>query len=376
MKGTFIPEKGLVVAADGSQYPASCVPNVRRFFERKPEEAAKAKYLICWPRTSDTGRQVHLYVAKVPTDPEKQAALKREAGRFRVSGLVTNQRSRLNKVVVRVVRSFAVPKNRRKWTQFANHLVFLSGRAAPAAHFLNKHATFVCQLEGQKLQIRSIESSVEPEVEVLKAGGLNLPWPFLAGRKHVDLLCEFNKVGPGPFPQREDCRDRLDLRLRQFDLLIKARAGMDSPEEVVITDRIEKIRDRVRAFTRRMGDTELETLLEETGLSVALSKLNLEEPGAPPPVSSVAPTKSKAMPIATPTAAPALTKTLQSVDTMLRKGSPDALMAMAPGMNLKRVKASVSALMGTDGWWDSLAEEEQEKAQRASYQVRKALKLR
>ena len=49
---------------------------------------------------------------------------------------------------------------------------------------------------------------------------------------------------------------------------------------------------------------------------------------------------------------------------------------MAPKMNSKKVKAAITALMTKDGWWDSLSDEEKARAQKGSYQVRKALKQR
>lgn len=366
-----MPERDVVVAKDGTVYPASCHPGVRRFFERRPEDAAKARYLICWPRTSCKGDQVHLTVTSAPIAPERQASLKREAGRFRVSGVITNQRSRKNRVIVRVIRNEPVPRARRHEAQFKNHLLFLSGRAAPFANFLNKHTTFTCELKGPQLLIRGIESAQELETIALEAGGLKFPWPFQTTRQHIDLFCHLNLKEQPPFLVPHDARDRLQLRLRTLDLLITNRHRLRKPADHLMTDRIGKIRQRIHNFTRRMGDGELERLLEDTGLLVALGKLNPELTSNPTP--------EPAMPaLAAPAPAPAvvLPKNLEKVAAQVCAGAPDALIAMGPGMNLKKVKASIAALMEIEGWWDSLPEETQARAQKSSYQIRKALKLR
>ena len=383
--GTYVPERNIVVGADGTTYPASCHPGVRRFFERNPEKAAQAKYLVCWPRTSDTGKQVHLTVTSAPVDPERQASLKREAGRFKISGVITNQRSKLNRVVVRVVRNETVPRNRRHESQFKTHLLFLTGRAAPFGNFVNKHTTFTCVLKGHELLIRGIEDTREPEVVIHEAGGLKLPWPFMATRKHVDLFCSLNGTGKAPCLVPADFRDRLQLRLRQMDLLVSERSALNADEDHLITDRIRKVRQRLQTFTRRMGDGELELLLEETGLLAALAKLDLEPTPNPIPETTMQSTYAAPEAI-TNNAAKKFPEGLEKVIRLppdLRRiadqvlaGAPDALLAMAPKMNSKKVKAAITALMTKDGWWDSLSDEEKARAQKGSYQVRKALKQR
>ena len=367
VEGTFVPERDIVIGADGTTYPASCHPGVRRFFERKPKEAAKAKFLVCWPRTSDTGKQVHLTVTSAPADPERQASLKREAGRFKVSGVITNQRSRLNRVVVRVVRNVTVPRKRRHEPQFKTHLLFLTGRAAPFGNFVNKHTTFTCSLEAHQLRIRGIEDTLEPEVVFHEAGGLKFPWPFRATQKHVELFAEAQGVGKGPFLVPDDARDRLQLRLRNLDLLVAERKDIASDVEQLNTDRILKVRQRIHNFTRRMGDQELRVLLESTGLLTALAKLRLagSSPNHPEHTMSA---------IAEP--AVALPKNLQKVADLLVAGAPDALMSIKLKIDGRDVKAAIAALMSTDGWWDGLPEEEQARARRGSYQIRKILKQR
>ena len=366
VEGTFVPERNIVVGADGTTYPASCHPGVRRFFERNPKKAAEAKYLVCWPRTSDTGKQVHLTVTAAPVDSDRQDSLKREAGRFKVSGVITNQRSKLNRVVVRVVRNAPAPRDRRHESQFKTHLIFLTGRAAPFGNFVNKHTTFTCSLQAHQLLIRGIEDTRAPEVVVYEAGGLKLPWPFMATRKHLDLFCSLNAAGKTPCLVPADFRDRLQLRLRQMDLLVSERSALTSDEDHLITDRIRKIRQRLSTFTRRMGDLELELLLEESGLLASLAVLNLEPTN---------PTPEPVMP-ATLEPVVALPKNLEKIAAQVLAGAPDALVAMAPGMNSKKAKAAITELMTRDGWWDSLSNEEKARAQKGSYQIRKALKQR
>lgn len=368
IEGTFVPERGVVIGKDGTTYPASCVPGVRRFYERHPKKAAQARYLICWPRTSDTGKQVHLTVTDAPADPDRQASLKREAGRFKISGVITNQRSRLNRVVVRVVRNKAVPRKQRHISQYKTHLLFLTGRAAPFGNFVNKHTTFTCELKAHELRIRGIEDTQVLETVTYEAGGLQFPWPFMATRRHVDLFCSLNGAGEASVLALDDFRGRLQLRLQGLDQLVEARASSTNPEEQLITDRISKVRQRIGNFVRRMGDMELQTLLEDTGLLVALSRLQLEPSTNPLP-------EQQAMP-ATATPSVTLPKHLEKVAEQVCNGAPDALIAMNPGMTLKKVKASVAALMNTEGWWDSLPADAQARAQKGSYQVRKALKQR
>lgn len=362
-----MPERNIVIGADGTTYPASCHPGVRRFFERKPKEAAQAKYLVCWPRTSDTGKQVHLTVTSAPVDPERQASLKREAGRFKVSGVITNQRSRLNRVVVRVVRNVTVPRKRRHEAQYKSHLLFLTGRAAPFGDFVNKHTTFTCVLKGPQLLIRGIEDAKEPVVEYIEAGGLKFPWPFRAAQRHIELFAEAQGVGKGPFLVPDDAEDRLQLRLRNLDLLVAERADIASDVEHLNTDRIVKVRQRIHNFTRRMGDSELRALLESTGLLTALAKLRLAGDSPNPP--------ENAMPaLAEPVVA--LPKNLQKIAELVTAGAPDALMSIKLKIDGRDVKAAIAALMSTEGWWEGLSEEEQAKARKGSYQVRKVLKQR
>lgn len=368
VEGTYVPERKVVIGKDGTTYPASCQPGVRRFFERHPEKAALAKYLVCWPRTSETGRQVHLTVTSAPVEPERQASLKREAGRFKVSGVITNQRSRLNRVVVRVVRNITVPRQRRHEAQFKTHLLFLTGRAAPFSNFLNKHTTFTCELKGSQLLIRNIESTQELEAVMLPAGGLQFPWPFQSTEKHLRLFCEAQGIGDGPFLVPNDARDRLQLRLRQIDLLVAERGALKSDEDHLMTDRISKVRQRLHNFTRRMGDGELLALLEDTGLLTALAKLRLAEETLPNPPEQPMPA------IAEP--ALALPKNLQKVADLVVTGAPDALMSIRLKIDGRDVKAAIAALMATEGWWEGLSEEEQARARKGSYQIRKNLKQR
>lgn len=367
VEGTFVPERGVVIAKDGTTYPASCHPGVKRFFQRKPKEAAKAKYLICWPRTSDTGRQVHLTVTSAPVDPDRQASLKREAGRFRVSGVITNQRSRLNRVVVRVVRNDSVPRKRRHESQFKTHLLFLTGRAAPFCNFVNKHTVFTCQLKGTQLVITSIEDTQDLEVEYLEAGGLKFPWPFRATRKHIELFTEAQGVSTALIPDLALAREQLQHSMRQLDALVEERSSLSSDVDHLNTDRIDKIRARIQNFTRRMGDGELTALLEETGLLSALAKLKLA--GGPPNH------PEQAMPVLSSPAA-ALPKNLQKVADLVVTGAPDALMSIRLKVDGRDIKSAIASLMSTEGWWESLTEEEQALARKGSYQIRKNLKQR
>ena len=363
VEGTFVPERDIVIGKDGTVYPATCLPSIRRFYEKKPEVAARVRFLVCYPRTSQTGCQIHLTVAVASADPERQASLKREAGRFTISGVITNQRSRLNRVVVRVSANRTVPRNQRHLTENKNHLIFLSGRAAPFCHFLNKHTSFTCELRGHQLEITGIEDTRELETITFSAGGLHFPWPFQATLKHVERFSSLN-TKPGVFLVPEAPRDRLQLRLRQLDLLVQSRANLNSPVEQSETDRIAKIRRRIHTFTRRMGDRELLLLLESTGLLAAFAKLEL---------TSANPTPEPAMPVTTASTV-AIPKGLQKVAEQLCEGSPDALIAMSPGMNSKKARASIAALMATEGWWESLSNIEKARALRGSYQVRKAIK--
>lgn len=362
-----MPEKGIVIGKDGTIYPASCVPGVRRFYERKPKEAAKVKYLVCWPRTSEKPGQVHLTVTAAPADPERQASLKREAGIFKVSGVVTNQRSKHNCVVVRIGRNQTVPKGRRRESQFRNHLLFLSGRAAPFVHYLNKHTVFSCFLKGRQLFINGIENTQEQTTVWIEAGGMKFPWPFQPSTQDIGRLAKANADGKGPFLVPADARERLEARLQQLDLLVAQRADLPGDADHDTTVRIAKIRQRIDKVIRRLGDGDLEQLLETTGLLSALGKLNLEaSPSNPNPEPS--------MSVATAMPSVVLPKNLQKVADQVVAGAPDALIAMSPGMNLKLVKSSIAALMSTEGWWDSLSPEERVKAQKGSYQIRKALK--
>jgi hypothetical protein len=371
VEGTFIPERNLLIGADGQQYRATCVPGVRRFFLKHPDRAASARYLVCWPRTTKEG--VELTVTDAPTATERQASLKREAGWFRVAGVVTNQRSRKNKVVVRVVRSEPAPPEQKRQSNYRPHLLFLEGRVAPAANFVNHHATFRCQLKDKGLVIRSVEERQRIKPEPLAAGGVQWPWPFHASKGSLLDLKAFNAPEQKTFLVQAPYQQTLGEGLQLLQQLIDHRKAQPATaEEALVTDRLGMILRRLRTYTARMGDFELFDLLEETGLHVILRRITIEAaPLAPAPA-------KKAKPKATKAAAPApvgqAPEELKPLADLLLQGWPDTLLRSAPGMSPAALKSGVAGLLAC-GWYDALTEEEQRLAQ-ASYQLKKALKQR
>jgi len=375
VEGTFIPERHLLIGADGQHYKASLTGNVARWYAQKPEEAAKARFFICWPRTTKADG-IHLTVVGAPTDPERQASLKREAGQFKVAGVVTNQKSRRNKVIVRVARDESPPKDRRRWSQHRSHLLFLSGRAAPAVDFTNHHTVFTCELKEQQLVIRRIEGRQKVEVVPIEIGGVKWPWPFHSGRRALEQLRDFNlPKGQKTFLAVPPYHQTLGARLERLDQLIAMRKSIDaSAEESITTDRLKMIARRIRTYVRKMGDFELSDLLAATGLHVVLGRIQLDapEPAAPEPQPQAA-KKAKAKPAAA-AATPALPADLEPLAQMLLQGLPDLILREAPGMSAASLRSGVAQLVEL-GWYDRLSPEEQALA-RTSFQLRKAVKGR
>ena len=370
VEGTFIPERGLVVSATGEQYRAGAVASVRRFFQRKPDLAAGVRYLVCWPRTTKQG--VELVITDAPADPDRQASLKREAGWFSVAGTVTNQRSRRNKVVVRVVRAEPAPPDRKRQSQFRPHLLFLSGRAAPAADFANHHATFGCQLVGQELVIRRIEGRSRIRMEPMEAGGVQWPWPFHAGKATLQKMREFN-TDQTSFLVKPPFQDTLAEGLDRLEQLIESRqATLADPSDAFTTDRLQLIKRRIRTYASRMGDFELHDLLEETGLHVILGRITPgPQPAAEAPATPAKKAKAKAK-ASTPAAPATVPPGLEPLAEGLLQGWPDLLLRDLPGMTPARLRNGIAQLV-TGGWYDALPPEQQALA-RTSYQVKKTLK--
>lgn len=374
VEGTFIPERNLLIGSGGLQYPARAVASVRRFFTKHPDRAADARYFVCWPRTTKEG--VELTVTDAPTDPDRQASLKREAGWFRVAGVVTNQRSRRNKVVVRVTRNSPCDPARKRQSEFRPHLLFLDGRVAPAVDFVNNHAAFRCQLKGQGLVIRSVESRQEIQPEPISAGGVQWPWPFYPNKASLLAIKDFNAPEQKTFLVKSPCQDTLAEGLQLMEQLIRHRKKQPaSPEAALITDRLNLTLRRLRTYTARMGDFELYDLLEETGLHVILNRIQVTEAEAPAAIPAAAPAKTKPKAKTTPvTKGVQLPAELRPLADMLLQAWPDTLLRSAPGMSPAALKSGVAALVAC-GWYDALSPQEQRLAQ-ASYQLKKALKLR
>lgn len=365
VEGTFIPERNLLIGADGQQYRASGVSSLARRYQKKPDLYANARFHVVFPRTTKEG--LELIVSSSPTDPERQASLRREAGWFRVAGVVTNQRSRKNKVVVRVVRSEPAPPDRKRQSEFRPHLLFLEGRVAPAANFVNHHATFRCQLRDKELVIRSVEERQRIKPEPLAAGGVQWPWPFHASKGSLLDLKAFNAAEQKTFLVQAPYQQTLGEGLQLLQQLIDHRKAQPATaEEALVTDRLGMILRRLRTYTARMGDFELFDLLEETGLHVILRRIALEETPAPAPA-------KKAKPKATPRTR-GVAPELKPLADLLLQGWPDTLLRSAPGMSPAALKSGVAGLLAC-GWYDALTEEEQRLAQ-ASYQLKKALKQR
>ena len=372
VEGTFIPERHMFVAADGAQYRASGVSSLEKKYRSKPQEFAGARFHVVYPRTIRGG--VELIVASSPTDPERQASLQREAGWFTVSGTVTNQRSRRNQVVLRVVRNKPAPPNRKRQSEFRPHLMFLSGRAAPAADFTNHHATFGCQLVGQELVIRRIEGRSRIRMEPMEAGGVQWPWPFHPGKAALMKLREFNTTQT-TFLVRPPYQDTLAEGLKALGALIDHRKNtLHDPADVLVTDRLQLIKRRIRTYASRMGDFELHDLLEETGAHVIMGRISLDTQTAQEPVVDT-PTKAKKTKAkaATP-AAPAVPPGLEALAEGLLQGWPDLLLRDLPGMSTSRLRSGIAQLVAC-GWYDTLTPEQQALA-RTSYQIKKTLKCR
>lgn len=373
VEGTFIPERSLLVAADGQQYRASGVSSLERRYRKKPDAYAGARFHVVYPRTTKQG--VELIVASSPTDPERQASLKREAGWFKVAGTVTNQRSRRNKVVVRVVRADPAPRERKRESEFRPHLLFLSGRAAPAADFVNTHTTFGCQLVGQELVIRRIEGRSRIEMQPMAAGGIDWPWPFHAGKAALMKLREFN-TDQTRFLVKPPFQATLAEGLDRLDQLIEhRRATLTEPADALVTDRLQLIRRRIRTYASRMGDFELHDLLEESGAHVILQRIALEPQPAAAAVAEAAPkAKPKAKKAKPAKPATVVPEGFEAVAEGLLQGWPDLLLRDIPGMTQARLRSGISELVRS-GWFDALSPQQQALA-RTSYQLKKALKQR
>lgn len=370
LAGTFIPERRLMVALDGTSYKAKALPSLERRLQKNPEVLAEATHHVVYPRTTREGLEFVVVRSVGPSDPERYASLKREEGQFTIAGVVTNQRSRHNRVVVRVVRADAAPTGRKRQAEFRPHLLFLAGRVAPAGDFTNAFATFTCTIDAGTLRIRRVESRQRIEVQRMAAGGVDFPWPFHASKASFEALKRFNAKDLGPFLVTPPVTKALDTGLQKLEALISVRKSrQESPEENLTTDRLCLLSRRISNYTQRMGAFELEDLLEAFGPHVILNRI---QPNAEAVAVAVA------APAAEPESAPEPLpeSPLTGVDDqwvklagLLLEGLPDTI--LRDELDVQTLRKGCAALANS-GWFDDLGEAEQKLARR-SYQFKKAL---
>jgi hypothetical protein len=381
VQGLFLAERGVLVTTDGRSYPASALPGLKRWAERHPKEAAAAEFHIVYPRTVKGG--IAFEVAESLSDLALVQDLKQRPQLFVISGVLTNQRSRQSQLVIRVSRNRRAPAKRHRENQFRPHLIWLSGRAAPAANFNGKHIEATAALDGDRLVLRRIEAVSERKEEPFTAGGITWPWPFEVSLDSIERLCKANL----PAGERhvapvmvEEVLGRGITRLRKL-LDATKRIEKPSAQQALEADRLRLIHKRLKTYLSRLNEGQLELLTESTGLHRVLLAIEVQSSGkaksqatgkAKSQAESPEPQQVTVAPQVMPQAVHELTvpQDLVELDTMLRAGFPDGLISMTSDYTPAAVRAGVDRLIDA-GWLDTLTEAERKKI--ASYRVKRVM---
>ena len=300
VEGVLIPERQLLIAADGTQYPCTISPKLEAWFTSHPEAAGNARAFVVYPRTvKDQGLQFHV-VGAPKFDPKD---LPKISGVFRVQGVVTNLRGERNRTVVRIKRNDNPTLAERKKHAWAQHLIFLTGRVTPSELFVGNHVNFTCRLVGHELRIQGAHPIGGPTLEWVNFGAAHLPWPF--NPRKTSTWAQFrrknNLEAPFAYLSREPIKDAVGQRLSELHALVK-RLKRDERYPIDATfnrdvDRLRLIHQRLESFSTKVPAQQLLEAVEDQGLLHLLNLVLAPAPAAAPepPLPPPAPKAAKAV---------------------------------------------------------------------------------
>ena len=301
VEGVLIPERQLLIAADGTQYPCTISPKLEAWFARHPEEAGNARAFVVYPRTvKGQGLQFHV-VGAPKCDPHD---LPKISGLFRVQGVVTNLRGERNRTVVRIKRNDNPTLAERKKHAWAQHLIFLTGRVTPSELFVGNHVNFTCRLVGHELRIQGAHPIGGPTLEWVNFGAAHIPWPF--NPRKTSTWAQFrrkNDLEGAAFAylSREPAKDAVSQRLGELHTMVK-RLKRDERYPIDATfnrdvDRLRLVHQRLESYAAKVPAHQLMDTVEKQGLlrllTLVLTPAPDVAPAAAAPVTPSAPKAAK-----------------------------------------------------------------------------------
>jgi hypothetical protein len=269
IQGRLDLERNVLLGMDRQIYPATVAPALRRWIEKHPDEARKRFFFRVFPR-SLKGDRLRFYVAEAPSCAREDLPM--VPHKFVVSGVVLNQRSLStgrspDHVVVRVKPNHLVPPEEKHRPENKAHLLFLRGRVVPAAKFLGKHVTFMCELSQGELWIRGCSLAMESSVERFTAGAAVLPWPFRDRNSSTwEQIHRWNQL-QAPFPEAPDAREGLLESLKAWRH--SATAQLQRTSDLLLRrdlDRQMQVAARVHTLVEAADQNKLHSLVTKRGL--------------------------------------------------------------------------------------------------------------
>ena len=348
VEGVLIPEKGLLISADGMQYGCTISPKLKAWFERHPDKAGEARAFVVYPRTLK-GNQVQFHVVGAPNlNPEQ---IKTGSGVFRVQGVVTNLRGERNHTVVRIKRNGTPSIADRRNHAWDQHLIFLSGRVTPSELFVGNFVNFTCRLVGNELQIQGAHPLGGPSLEWARFGAAYLPWPF--NPRKTSTWAQFrrkNATGSEfAYLGRERLSDVVADKLHQLRKLVQSLKRSDRFNADATfnrdVDRLRLIHDRLDKFASRSAHRDLELAVEKEGLLRMLNLVLAPDPGGVDAPKAQPKAKSKSTPPPAAKSMPTTALALSPVHKKIHK-------AMSLGMLDERVMLALD--VGRDSLRDAI----------------------
>lgn len=349
VEGVLIPERQMLIAADGTQYRCTISPKLEAWYSRHPDEASLARAFVVYPRTFK-GQGVQFHVVGTPqVDP---AELPQVSGMFRVQGVVTNLRGQRNQTVVRVKRNENPDLAQRKKHAWAQHLIFLTGRVSPSELFVGNHVNFTCCLVGHELRIQGAHPIGGPTLEWVNFGESKIPWPF--NPRKTSTWAQFrrknNLVGPFGYLRREPLKDVILEKLSELRAMVR-RLKRDDRYATDATfnrdvDRLRLVHQRIESYAAKAAPNALLETVEKEGL---LRLLNLVLTPAPACAGAPAPAASKATKASPRKPAPApmkhrLTPLEQKIHKAMSIGMLDDRLMVMLDLGRDDLKAAIASM--------------------------------
>lgn len=197
LEGAFIPETSTLICSDGTVLPATASPVLLRWFEQHPDEAAKAKLWRVYPRTTREGLAVYVIGAESAATAADALRLRRGIDRFKISGVVVNQKTERSKVgatvVVRISRNRERPAGQTyRHPNWKPRLIWLRGGLRPTSKYKGQFAHLMAKRSGKELRLVGVRASGErPQTPIVfELPAMQWPWPFRDKTADVAAWCK------------------------------------------------------------------------------------------------------------------------------------------------------------------------------------------